>query len=758
MSSLKTRSASSHSVFGSPLPELPLTELPTRLQVGRYFLSLKDSKYSCNKDTVPQVSQTLIDLWTRAGIPSQPLKNVKLKVSRLMDEAAQASKQGQKAVKTVNFMETLHQLFDIAACQCEDLGACKCDRDMKVPQRERQFLMDQRTTRKMHIDTIDRKVTAIMKRKQAREDWMKEREDEESRRKRASEDIASPAEVSAVLQAESESASCSTSVKEADAANDDDDYGNDDNDDDYDDDDDVDDWTDAFQQQNRNMVPIPTIALEADRYGVSNRAAAAISTATLVDYGIISLEDQINIVDPHKVWRARLQLRRAIRATPINNEQEIMAIFFDGRKDMTLMREKRGDKWYSTKKNEEHYVMIGEPGTFYLCHLTLEQGTGSAIADSIHNAIEERGITDKIMAVGADSTAVNTGHRGGAIHLLELHTGRPLQWFICSLHLNELPFRHLCKTLIGATEGPTLWKGPIGKALATCASLPLSAEGFRLITDGDPLPEIDVSELSNDQAYLYKMITAIRSGSISDDLLQEKPGPMSMARWLTTASRICRLYVATVQPSNELYSLTHFIVCCYGPTWFNIKCRPRCTDGPKHLLQQIKQQSLLSSTCRNITWPVVQRNAYWAHQENVLLSMLGDDDDDNRKAAVDIIKTIRQAAGGSHQQVREFRPPKIKENAQTLQDLLPSMEELTLEPPLTKHLSDEELQQLLTQPFISQIPCHSQGVERCVRTVSEASKSVYGMDARDGYIRAVIKSRNFMPSFQTKQDFRLPRD
>src|SRR5688572_30856307 len=66
ISSLKTRSASSHSVFGSPLPELPLTELPTRLQVGRYFLSLKDSKYSCNKDIVPQVSQTLIDLWTCA--------------------------------------------------------------------------------------------------------------------------------------------------------------------------------------------------------------------------------------------------------------------------------------------------------------------------------------------------------------------------------------------------------------------------------------------------------------------------------------------------------------------------------------------------------------------------------------------------------------------------------------------------------------------------------------------------------------------
>ena len=138
--------------------------------------------------------------------------------------------------------------------------------------------------------------------------------------------------------------------------------------------------------------------------------------------------------------------------------------------------------------------------------------------------------------------------------------------------------------------------------------------------------------------------------------------------------------------------------------------------------------------------------------------MLGDDAEVNRTAAVDIIKTIRQAAGGSQQPVRKFRPPKVKENAQTLQDLLPSVEELTLEPPLTKHLSDEELQQFVTQPFISQIPCQSQRVERCVRTVSEASKSVYGMDARNGYIRAVmIKSRGFLPSFQTKQDFRLPR-
>ena len=99
-------------------------------------------------------------------------------MSRLIAETAQASKQGKEAVKIVNFMETLHQLFDIAACQCQDLVACKCDKDMKVPQRERQFLMDQRTTRKMQIGTIDRKVTATMKRKQT----SKGRLDEKKRR------------------------------------------------------------------------------------------------------------------------------------------------------------------------------------------------------------------------------------------------------------------------------------------------------------------------------------------------------------------------------------------------------------------------------------------------------------------------------------------------------------------------------------------------------------------------------------------------
>ena len=427
-----------------------------------------------------------------------------------------------------------------------------------------------------------------------------------------------------------------------------------------------------------------------------------------------------------------------------------------GEKIAHLSKNKRGGKWYSSKKVEDHYVLVGEPGTVYLRHITMETGTGSAIADGLHAAIKEMLLEDKILAVGADSTAVNTGPRGGAIHLLECRLERPVQWIVCYMHLNELPLRHLCKKLIGPTEGPTQWKGPIGKALLNCETLPRA--DFKSITDGEPLPDLDRNELSRDQAYLYNIITAIRTGIISDDLLHEKPGAMSMARWLTTASRICRLYVGTTEPTSDLLYLTEFIVRNYGPMWFRIKWHPKCTDGPRHLLKQIHMQKHLTPDNRETIWPVIQRNAYWGHQENVLLAMLADDDESNRRTAVDIILTIRSAPTSSRPHIREFRPPQIRDNAETLQDLLPPLEQCTLEPPLTKVLSDEELKEIVQRPYCVDIPCHSQGVERCVRMVTEAASSVYGYDARDGYIRAVIKSRDFMPTFETKKDFHAPLD
>ena len=164
-------------------------------------------------------------------------------------------------------------------------------------------------------------------------------------------------------------------------------------------------------------------------------------------------------------------------------------MFFDGRRDTTVTKKKKGKKWYGAKEIQDHYVFVREPGTFYLDHITIEQGTGA-----------ENDIKDEIKAVGADSTATNSGYKNGAIRGLECQLHHPLQWIICSLHLNELPLRHLCRKYIGPTESKTQWKGPLGTALITCETLPLSPNGFRCIAKGAPLPGVDVNELSRDQA------------------------------------------------------------------------------------------------------------------------------------------------------------------------------------------------------------------------------------------------------------------
>ena len=85
-------------------------------------------------------------------------------------------------------------------------------------------------------------------------------------------------------------------------------------------------------------------------------------------------------------------------------------------------------------------VLVGEPEMVYLAHITLERGTGAKIAEGLCKYVKNKmSLGDKLRTIGADSTAVNTKNKNGAIRLLECNLKRALHWFLCSLHVNELP-------------------------------------------------------------------------------------------------------------------------------------------------------------------------------------------------------------------------------------------------------------------------------------------------------------------------------
>ena len=229
------------------------------------------------------------------------------------------------------------------------------------------------------------------------------------------------------------------------------------------------------------------------------------------------------------------------------------------------------------------------------------------------------------------------------------------------LHFNELPLRHLFCHLDGTTSGPSTFTGAIGKALANCNKLPVVTYVSILEPDFPDIGNDVLIDLSTDQKYLYEICMAIRSGNCAADLAQREPGKMSHARWLTMANRVCRLYIATESPSRTLSDIVTFIVRVYAPTWFDIKRRPSCMEGAKHLHRYILRSRYLAPELRNNVDACVQRNAFFAHHEAVLLAMINDSDAVIRELGSRRIVNARR----SHiaDTIRTFKPPQLNFNA-----------------------------------------------------------------------------------------------
>ena len=58
-------------------------------------------------------------------------------------------------------------------------------------------------------------------------------------------------------------------------------------------------------------------------------------------------------------------------------------LFFDGRRDKTIVQEKKGIKLYKKVISKEHVSLLEEPNSKFLGHVTPKSGTGKDIADSI---------------------------------------------------------------------------------------------------------------------------------------------------------------------------------------------------------------------------------------------------------------------------------------------------------------------------------------------------------------------------------------
>ena len=343
-------------------------------------------------------------------IPDYP---VLTKITRLYEKALQINNNKVTARVKHSFTDQLDKIFDILVCQCPiekcakpdcnpahcHGGAhitCSCLRQDKIPSMELMFILDQRqkvglTGGDMQMGNADK----VEARRQA---------DQEKRKLKKLAD-------QKTLPANPVQVSSETIVEE--------------NDFEMEDDQDFHVKTKLKSQQNRTELTF--YIAEVSRYGVSDRAAAALYNAALKTVDLINDDNTKLVVDQSKIRRARdifSAKQKEIRKEKLEAGGGLECLGSDGKrnkktrvKEVQIINGEPKEKF--SIKTREHIVYTQEPTGEYLCHSEVSKGTGRDLCKDFMDVLAEHNSKESLLAVAADGTNTNTGWKDGMIAHLE---------------------------------------------------------------------------------------------------------------------------------------------------------------------------------------------------------------------------------------------------------------------------------------------------------------------------------------------------
>lgn len=346
-----------------------------------------------------EVANEVADIWKKTKVPIIVHKSIAIKIHRPIGDYRNRDRYKSRVVFQ-RFVDDTNNLFDIARCKCAQIPeGCKCkDQDDKIPQSEIDFIFDQRGERLRSIGDreavfIDPNVPDM------------------------------PTESSDLPTTDMEPSSVCKPKR--------------------------------HYSVRRNLK---NFAEECDRYNVHDRPAAAMASALLKDFEIKDDEGNFVVIDKSKVKRERFSYEQELlrRNRVLSN---MKAFAFDSKKDRTLTQTRTEDgKLQPRIILETHITVLRQPSSVFLGYAkTMESSLGSDIANILLQFFREKIISIANMtAVCCDGEPKNTGKHNGVLRCLEKHLGKPLHWFVCLIHFNELVFRHIFEKIEPSrTTGPT---------------------------------------------------------------------------------------------------------------------------------------------------------------------------------------------------------------------------------------------------------------------------------------------------------------
>jgi len=419
-----------HDVFSFGVAcELPDLNLPTKGDILRYYFFLAErakakSKMFSYKTFTPQVADRLFEIWSELDIELILKGSIIRKLNALIDAYRNVVKQRiTLATSFREFVQSTNELFNIGKCQCNlKVNDCSCG---SIPENLKDFMRDQYNERILTIpehdsasqDTIPTTIPTIP----MSNDPTYQPDDD-------------------AMEVDMGGSSQSVLTPQT--------------------------YTPRYNTKNYAMM--------CDRFGVHDRMGSALATALMEDLGIKDAHDNLIIINKNKLRREREKWRQeALRRR--YDGSNLISFSFDGRKNDALTLEKIDEKLHPRMVREPHLVVLREPHSQLIGYTKLENETAAHKVNKLIDFFQEKQLSlDSLIGICSDGEPANTGIQGGILRLFEKQLKRPLHWFVCLLHFNELPFRHLFDTLEKSTTTvPRSTTGKLSTQIADCEKFPV---------------------------------------------------------------------------------------------------------------------------------------------------------------------------------------------------------------------------------------------------------------------------------------------
>ena len=519
-----------------------------------------------------------------------------------------------------NFADECEKLFDICTCKCpidlENLSdrhnkvLCKCpDIQRRVPVKEAEFLVDQRTVRKMHISAAkDKKAEQSNLRKMKKDAKVNEGA---STSTAAMEEIDISSNPSS-SEDEQSTENSSTCVETDDSSESD---------------------VPLSRKRHVSSVVSPDVAVISAKKHTSVRAVSALLNVAAKNLGEPEAKRHYSNVYRNQI-KSRFKFLEEDR-TKLRN-----AVFhqlcFDGKKLF----------------DRERLAIISNfiDGTIFTALKTFrktERVTGENCFNSIKQLVEEE-IYQNIICLMSDTTALNTGSKQGICTRLSndinKNFGHDVMVLECLYHTNELYLKEVIKAFDGDTASPeTLEEGAVFNLIHKIEKFDLKEANLKncSIKPSEKSSQI----LSNFLEYAASQKSSKKS--IRDDqavllvlscrtfcqipmklkkYLYYQQESIHHARWMTVANGYLRilnfnLFNLDEDQTESLLNICQFVLDVYVPLFCSIYLNPSVVEGPH--LTLLTRDLMKASNPEIVAYAkptFIRHGSLWVSPKNVGLS------------------------------------------------------------------------------------------------------------------------------------------